>query len=108
MLLQVNGKKHRRVPGFFLLPAKAMNIIFRAEFLQALKQLITKEEVIFTDNISSKMLIDLLYQKDWSVYAKALFEGRHAVIEYLGRYTHSSRRIQFLILCFNYSDYPTG
>lgn len=35
-----------------------------------------------------KQLLNILYQKDWIIYAKAPFEGPHAVIEYPGRYTH--------------------
>ena len=101
-------KEATKSSWLFLFPVKAMNIVFRAKFLQALKQLIVKEEVVLPQNKDSKKFIDLLYQKDWVVYAKAPFGGPHAVIEYLGRYTHSPRWIQFLMICFNYSGYPTG
>ena len=85
---------HRR----FLFPVKAMSIVYRAKFLQALQQMITKGEVVMPQAQDSKQLMNLLYRKNWVVYAKAPFGGPQAVIEYLGRYTHkvaiSNHRIQ--------------
>ncbi len=55
-----------------------------------------------------------MYSKEWVVYAKAPFGGPHAVIEYLGRYTHkvaiSNHRIQNIdeqtgAVTFTYKDY---
>jgi len=63
----------------FLFPVKAMSMVYRAKFLQALQQMITKGEVTLTDNRNSKQLFNLLYQKDWIVYAKAPFGGPHTV-----------------------------
>ncbi len=100
--------------GGFLFPVKAMSIVYRAKFLQALQQMITNGEVILPDNTDRKQLFNLLYQKDWVVYAKAPFGGPHAVIEYLGRYTHkvaiSNHRIGSIndeegTVSFNYKDY---
>src|SRR5664280_2024502 len=70
----------------FLFPAKAMGAVYRGKFLQELQQMISKGEVICKED--SKQLINLLYQKEWVVDARAPFGGPHAVIEYLGRYTH--------------------
>ena len=98
----------------FLFPVEAMAIVYRAKFLQALQQMITKGEVTLPDKTNRKQLFDLLYQKEWIVYAKAPFGGPHAVIEYLGRYTHkvaiSNHRIQSIndeddTVTFNYKDY---
>ena len=98
----------------FLFPVKAMSIVYRAKFLQALQQMITNGEVILPDNTDSKQLFNLLYQKDWVVYAKAPFGGPQAVIEYLGRYTHkvaiSNHRISSInneagTVSFVYKDY---
>ena len=98
----------------FLFPVKAMSIVYRAKFLQALQQMIDKGEVILPDNKDEKQLLNLLYHKDWIVYAKAPFGGPHAVIEYLGRYTHkvaiSNHRIcsindQDGSVTFAYKDY---
>lgn len=97
----------------FLFPVKAMTIVYRAKFLQALKKMIDKGEVILPDNKDAKQLLNLLYHKDWIVYAKAPFGGPHAVIEYLGRYTHkvaiSNHRISNInednTVTFEYKDY---
>jgi len=97
----------------FLFPVKAMSIVYRTKFLQALQQMINKGEVILPDTTDVKQLMNLLYQKDWVVYAKAPFGGPHAVIEYLGRYTHkvaiSNHRISSInedgTVTFEYKDY---
>jgi Putative transposase/Transposase zinc-binding domain len=98
----------------FLFPVDAMAIVYRAKFLQALQQMITKGEVTLPDKTNRKQLFDLLYQKDWIVNTRAPFGGPHAVIEYLGRYTHkvaiSNHRIQSIndeddTVTFNYKDY---
>lgn len=91
-----------------------MGIVYRAKFLQTLQQLITKGEVTLPDQKDIRQLINPLYQKDWVVYAKAPFGGPHAVIEYLGRYTHkvaiSNHRIGSInnedgTVSFSYKDY---
>ena len=98
----------------FLFPAKAMSIVYRTKFLQALQQMITKGEVILPADTERKQLFNLLYGKEWIVYAKAPFGGPQAVIEYLGRYTHkvaiSNHRIQSIneqtgAVTFTYKDY---
>jgi len=101
----------------FLFPVKAMSIVYRAKFLQALQLRITKGEVILPVDTDRKQLFNLLYQKDWNVYAKAPFGSPHAVIEYLGRYTHkvaiSNHRIHSIneqsgTVTFGYKDYADG
>ena len=60
--------------------------------------------------------MNLLYHKDWIVYAKAPFGGPQAVIEYLGRYTHkvaiNNHRISSInedsTVSFAYTDYSDG
>jgi hypothetical protein len=98
----------------FLFPVKAMSIVYRGKFLQALQQMINKGEVILPADADLKQLFNLLYSKDWVVYAKAPFGGPQAVIEYLGRYTHkvaiSNHRIQSIngeegTVTFCYKDY---
>lgn len=93
-----------------------MHTVYRAKFLQSLQQMIIGGEVVIADGTDAKELIDLLYRKDWIVYAKAPFGGPHAVIEYLGRYTHkvaiSNHRIcgieQNDTVTFEYKDYADG
>ncbi len=98
----------------FLFPVKAMQSVFRAKFLESLQQLIDKAEVTLPAGTDAKQLLNVLYQKDWIVYAKAPIGGPHAVIEYLGRYTHkvaiSNHRICTIndedqTVTFDYKDY---
>lgn len=101
----------------FLFPVKAMQQVYKGKFLQQLKQLIASGQVSIPAATDIKQLLDKLYNKDWVVYAKAPFGGPHAVIEYLGRYTHkvaiSNHRIHRIdeqagIVTFNYKDYSDG
>jgi hypothetical protein len=97
----------------FLFPVKAMSIVYRTKFLQALKLMIDHGEIILPDSKDESQLLNLLYHKDWIVYAKAPFGGPQAVIEYLGRYTHkvaiSNHRICSIneddTVTFQYKDY---
>jgi hypothetical protein len=98
----------------FLFPVKAMSLVFKGKFLEALKTLIEAKTVIPSTQTDLKGLFNLLYQKDWIVYAKAPFGGPHAVIEYLGRYTHkvaiSNHRLSVIneqddTVTFDYKDY---
>ncbi len=100
----------------FLFPVKALSIVYRAKFLQALQQMINDGEVV-SQKEDTKELINLLYTKEWNVYAKAPFGGPQAVIEYLGRYTHkvaiSNHRVQSIndeagTVSFDYKDYADG
>ncbi len=101
----------------FLFPVKAMGVVYRAKFLQALKQMMECGEVRPSADTEVEKLLNLLYQKDWVIYAKASFAGPDAVIEYLGRYTHkvaiSNHRIvevnqQKGTVSFTYKDYGDG
>jgi hypothetical protein len=97
----------------FLFPVKAMQVVFRAKFLTSLQKMMIRGEVIVPEGTNSKVLFDLLYQKEWVVYAKAPFGGPQAVIEYLGRYTHkvaiSNHRLcsinEDTTITFEYKDY---
>ncbi|MEJ7679803.1 MAG: transposase [Segetibacter sp.] len=108
-------KEARKSKYDFLFPVKAMKEVYRAKFLEALQQMTAKGEVIMPQGTDDKELINLLYRKEWIVYAKAPFGGPHAVIEYLGRYTHkvaiSNHRICSIdddSVTFNYKDYADG
>jgi hypothetical protein len=98
----------------FLFPVKAMSIVYKTKFVQALKKMIDNGEVILPAETDNKQFFNLLYQKKWVLYAKAPFGGPHSVIEYLGRYTHkvaiSNHRISSInkeddTVSFDYKDY---
>ena len=101
----------------FLFPVKAMSTIFKTKFLQALHCMVAGGAVHLQDVSNREAFFNLLYKKEWVVYAKAPFGGPAAVIEYLGRYTHkvaiSNQRICSIqdedeTVTFGYKDYRDG
>lgn len=101
----------------FLFPVKAMSLVYKTKFLQALQKLIQHGEVKPQEGTGGKALMDVLYRKDWVVYSKAPFGGPQQVIAYLGRYTHkvaiSNHRISSIdensgSVTFRYKDYRDG
>ena len=98
----------------FLFPVKAMSIVYKAKYLQALTQLIEAKNVQLPKDFDVKKMMDAMYQKAWVVYAKKPFGGPEKVIEYLGRYTHkvaiTNHRIKNIdtknnTVTFDYKDY---
>ncbi|MEA3495681.1 MAG: IS91 family transposase [Bacteroidota bacterium] len=82
--LDENGNwKNSRSDGKYLFPTKAMSSVYRARFVEGLRNFAKEKNIIL-----SKKLIDKLFEKDWVVYAKRPFNKVNSVIEYLGRYTH--------------------
>ena len=55
----------------FLFPVKAMSAVFKGKFLDGLKKLIDANTILPSPGTDVKALFNLLYQKDWIVYAKA-------------------------------------
>jgi hypothetical protein len=100
----VNGKKTKD----FLYPIDQLKSKYKAKFMAALRKLI-KQGLI--EKQEDKFL-DMVYNKNWVVYAKTPFAGPKQVIEYLGRYTHkvaiSNNRILDINaqeVTFAYKDY---
>lgn len=98
--------KQAKSNGKFLFPVKAMSKVFRAKYVQALKEK-TKQ--------ANKELFNELFKTEWVVYAKRPFGNAYSVIEYLGRYTHkiaiSNHRIKNADennVTFSYKDYRKG
>ncbi|MBC7507425.1 MAG: transposase [Ferruginibacter sp.] len=76
----------RRSKDDFLLPVKAMAIVYKAKYLQALSRLVADQQVPVPPGINLAALIKAIYDKDWVVYAKKPFGGqdkasRHRVIQ---------------------------
>lgn len=101
----------------FLFPVLAVSKVYRAKFLEGLKQLIKDKQVIPPSGMNMGALFRILYQKNWVVYTKAPFGGPQTVIEYLGRYIHkvaiSNHRIISMneranTVTFAYKDYADG
>ena len=99
--------KTAKSDGKYLFNVKAMSIVFRGRFIDALKQQLPGQ--------IDKTLLNALYKHNWVVYAKRPFAGPQSVIEYLGRYTHkvaiSNHRIKNVEsgkVTFSYKDYKHG
>ena len=80
--LMPNGKwKHARNRGKYLFKVEQLSNVFRARFVEELRQL--REQKIVTGKVPGG-----LFDKDWVVYAKQPFGGPEQIIKYLSRYTH--------------------
>jgi len=103
----------------FLFPVKAMSKVFRAKFVQGLRQLYADQKLCFRGPIASlgsppsfAALMRSLFVKRWVIYAKKPFAGPEQVVRYLGRYTHriaiSNHRIKAIKdgkVTFGWRDY---
>lgn len=101
----------------FLFPVSAMKSVYRGIFMKGLKGLISSKTInlppdFSLDKTAYKAFLNVLYEKEWVIYAKRPFGGPKQVIEYLGRYTHkvaiSNQRIKSIDngrVVFEYKDY---
>ena len=80
----------QRAPNF-LFPVHALSKVFRAKFMQALRQAI-EAGMLAHDPAGTKLAqrqrVQALRQHDWVVYARTPLAGPAAVLDYLARYTH--------------------
>jgi hypothetical protein len=81
--------------GKFLFPVKALSVVFRAKFLEALTAARRDGKLSFggscanlVEDESYEQLCKRIASKSWNVYAKRPFKRPEHVFEYLGRYTH--------------------
>lgn len=75
-----SGKwKPAKNKGKYLFNVKSMGSVFRAKYTALLR----KEKVPVPQDV-----FDILFRKNWVVYAKQQFHSPKYVVEYLGRYTH--------------------
>jgi hypothetical protein len=112
-------KRWKNSPKNFFIPVKILSKVFRGKFLHYLKEAYANSSLSFfndnqkfENNQVFKHLLNKLYSTDWYSYVKKPFDGPHAVIEYLGRYTHrisiSNNRIIKVEndkVFFKYKDY---
>ena len=103
--------KHTKQKGKYLFPVKAMSIVYKNKFIEGLLALIAEHNMPPVSTTDRQML----YNKDWVVYAKQPFGGPQQVIEYLGRYSHKiairNHRITAIdddTVSFRYKDYADG
>lgn len=99
-----NGRwKLSKTEGKFLFPVKAMSKVYRAKYVSFLRS---------SDIELEQSTYDVLFKKEWVVYAKRPFGSPKSVVEYLGRYTHkiaiSNHRILAIddqTVTISYKDY---
>jgi Putative transposase/Transposase zinc-binding domain len=74
----------------FLFPVTALSIVFRAKFLDLLKEASEQAKLKSLAQTASaeSVAIKRLRKKNWVVYAKKPFGCPQTVLDYLGRYTH--------------------
>ena len=106
----------------FLFPVRALSLVFRAKYLEALQGAFETGQLDFAGEtlplaIPSVFgtLLTTLRTKDWVVYAKRPFGGPEQVLAYLGRYTHRTAiSNERLLACengevrFRWRDYAHG
>jgi hypothetical protein len=100
--------KDARSRGAFLFPVKAMSNVFRAKYMECIREQFKRLQ----QDALPRTLRDALFSKAWVVYSKQPFGGPEQVMEYLGRYTHkiaiSNHRLQKFSekhVTFSYKDY---
>ena len=90
----------------FLFPVRALSKVFKAKFLGMLRE--RASEVVrpahLRDDATLNDYLNIVYNKEWVVYAKRPFNGPKQVIEYLGRYTHKTAISNSRILRLNENE----
>ena len=92
-----------------LLPAReVLSRVFRGKFVEALRRAYDRDELDLSggseplrDPAQWRAFVDALFETDWVVYAKPAFGGAHAVLRYLGRYTHRVAISNHRLLAFD-------
>ena len=106
----------------FLFPVRALSIVFRGKYLEALKESFEAGKLDFAGETTAlaepsafRAFLTKLRAKDWVVYAKRPFGGPKDVLAYLGRYTHRIAITNERILAcengevrFRWRDYAHG
>ena len=79
----------------YIFPVKVMSSLFRGKLLSSFKDAVKQGDIAFHGTLSElqnpvrlQELLDIVYDKDFVVYAKKPFAGPAQVVEYLSRYTH--------------------
>jgi predicted Zn-ribbon and HTH transcriptional regulator len=107
----------------FFLPVAVLSSVFRAKFVEGLRQLYRQGRlVVFPGHIAEldnpdrfEAFVDSLFRQKWVVYAKSAFGGASQVLRYWGRYTHRVAISNHRLLAFDgqnvtfrWKDYAHG
>src|SRR5438552_14447689 len=104
----IHPKRALRAKRSFLFPVKALSIVFKRRYLDALRLAFSAGEVHFSASTAplertdafSRWLARLRHQS-WVVYCKAPLAGPGQVLDYLARYTHRVAISNERILAFD-------
>jgi len=107
--VSINNKwKNAKAKGKFLFPVKAMSIVYRAKFLEQLESFFYTQGM----DINCRNLKNILFTKNWVVYAKPPAGSKNILLQYLARYAHKIAITNHRILqydndsvTFKYSNY---
>jgi len=93
--LSDNGERWITGSSTFLFPVRALSLVFRGKFVDALERAWAQGELSAPEYDPADStpqgfanLVQRLRTIDWVVYAKRPFAGPETVLDYLGRYTH--------------------
>jgi len=93
--LAADGTRWLAAKDGFLFPVRALSIVFRAKYLDALQQAFAAQTLTFAAGTAAlsepaafARFVAALRTEPWVVYAKRPFGGPAQVLRYLGRYTH--------------------
>ena len=83
--------------GGFLFPVKALSVVFRGKFLDALCRLLEQDKLKLAGSSATlsqasaqRAFVAALRAQPWVVYAKQSLAGADQVLDYLARYTHKT------------------
>ncbi len=83
--LAADGSRFIRSRTTFLFPVRALSVVFRAKYLDALIQTVQDGQLHAP---ALRPLVERLRHVAWVVYCKPPLAGPRQVLDYLGRYTH--------------------
>ncbi|HLN31980.1 MAG TPA: IS91 family transposase [Gemmataceae bacterium] len=117
-----NGSRWLPARRNYLFPVRALSRVFRGKFLDGLRQVFAREQLVFPGRCAAlaapaefQQWLERLRQKEWVVYSQPPFAGPEKVLDYLSRYTHriaiSNHRLRSLEggqVTFDYRDRRDG
>ncbi len=76
--------KHIGSSGKFLYSVKQLSLVFRGKLMESIKRNLKKQSLLK----QYQSLLDLAWEKPWSVHCEPSMADAEHVIKYLGQYTH--------------------
>ena len=110
-----DGMEWIRAKDDFLVPVKVLSKIYRARFCDKLKSMIKNNALRVPEGTSVSRIQEILYKKQWVVYAKKTGKTVNHALAYLARYTNRVAigneriiKVQSGKVTFRYKDSKTG